>query len=51
MTQKEPRYNPAADKATKEYEDRVRWGACEGRRELDEDERPSFAKPKDADPK
>ena len=35
-----PDYDPEHYRATKEYETRVAWGPFEGRRELDEDEKP-----------
>ncbi len=38
-----PDYDPEYYKQTKEYEARMNWGPFEGRRELDEDERPGRA--------
>ncbi len=38
-----PDYDPEFYRQTKEYEARVNWGPFEGRRELDEDERPGRA--------
>ena len=41
MPKPNPDYDPAKYRAAKEYEKRTAWGPFEGRRPLDEDERPS----------
>ena len=44
-----PGYNPEHYKATKEYEKRIAWGPFEGRRTLDEDEKPRTSAPSTSD--